>query len=58
VAADVSTQSPTVEDEPIVTIFSGSLDFRRAAVRGNFAPNEGSGLAARHLSADEIAADD
>jgi hypothetical protein len=40
VAADASTQSPTVEDEPIATIFNGSLDFRRAAVRGNSTPNE------------------
>jgi hypothetical protein len=53
VAADVSTQSPTVDDEPIATIFKGSLDFRRAAVRGNCVPNESSRFAARHLSAEE-----
>jgi hypothetical protein len=51
VAADVSTQSPTVEDDPIATIFSGSPDFKRAAVRGNCAPNETSRFAARHLPA-------
>ncbi len=40
VAADVSTQRPTVDDEPIATIFTRSPDFRRAAVRGNAAPSE------------------
>jgi hypothetical protein len=53
VAADLSTQSPTVEDEPIATILKGSLDFRRAAVRGNCVPNERSGFAARHLSTED-----
>jgi hypothetical protein len=51
VAADECTQSPTVEDEPIATIVTFSPDFIRAAVRGNDAPNERSGFAARHLSA-------
>src|SRR3981189_1536857 len=51
VAAERSTQSPTVEDEPIATIFSGSPDFRRFAVRGNRAPNERSEFTARHASA-------
>ena len=51
VAADVSTHRPTVEDEPIATILTGSPDFRRAAVRGNTAPNDRASLAARHLSA-------
>jgi hypothetical protein len=56
VAADWSTQSPTVEDEPIATILSGSPDFRRAAVRGNFTPNERFGFAARQVSAADMAA--
>jgi hypothetical protein len=54
VAAEVSTQSPTVDDDPIATIFSGSPDLKRAAVRGNFAPSETFKFAARHLSADDI----
>jgi hypothetical protein len=54
VAADLSTQSPTVEDDPIATILSGSPDLKRAAVRGNCAPSETSRFAARHLSADDI----
>jgi len=54
VAADLSTQSPTVEEDPIATILSGSPDFKRAAVRGNCAPSETFKLAVRHLSADDI----
>src|SRR6516165_12308479 len=54
VAADLSTQSPTVEDDPIATILSGSPDFKRAAVRGNCAPSETFKFAARHLSADDV----
>jgi hypothetical protein len=53
VAADRSTQSPTVDDDPIATIFSGSPDLKRAAVRGNCAPSETSKFAARHLSPDD-----
>ena len=52
VAADLSTQSPTVDDDPIATIFSGSPDFKRAAVRGNCVPSEMFKFAERHLSAD------
>ena len=51
VAADLSTQSPTVDDDPIATIFSGSPDFKRAAVRGNCVPSEMFKFAERHLSA-------
>jgi hypothetical protein len=54
VAADLSTQSPTVDDDPIATIFNGSPDLKRAAVRGNCAPNEKFKFAARHLSPGEI----
>jgi hypothetical protein len=53
VAADLNTQSPTVDDDPIATIFSGSPDFKRAAVRGNCAPSEMFKFAERHLSADD-----
>jgi hypothetical protein len=53
VAADLSCQSPTVEDEPIATIFKGSPDFKRAAVRGSCAPSERLKFAERHLSADD-----
>jgi hypothetical protein len=50
VAVDLSTQSPTVNDDPIATIFSGSPDFKRAAERGNCAPSETSKFAERHFS--------
>src|SRR6202040_3103709 len=53
VAADLSTQSPTVDDNPIATIFSGPPEFKRAAVRGNCAPSETLKFAERHLSADD-----
>src|SRR3974390_53940 len=53
VAADLSTQSPTVDDDPIATIFNGSPDLKRAAVRGNCAPSESCRFAERHLSADD-----
>ena len=39
----------------MATIFNGSLDFKRAAVRRNGTPNERPGLAARHLSAGDTA---
>jgi len=54
VAADLTCQSPTVDDDPIATILSGSPDLKRAAVRGNCAPSEISRFAARHLSPDDI----
>ena len=53
VAADLCTESPTADDDPIATIFSGSPDFKRAAVRGNCAPSQTLKFAERHLSADD-----
>ena len=55
-AAELSTQSPTVEEEPIATIFSGSLDLKRASVRGNRAPKDRFEFAARQVSAVDISA--
>jgi hypothetical protein len=52
--ADLRTQRPTVGDDPIATISSGSPDFKRAAARGNCAPSETSEFAARHQCADDI----
>jgi hypothetical protein len=51
VAASVNTHKPTVDEEPIATIFSGDPDFSFASVRGSRTPNEMFGFAARQVSA-------
>jgi hypothetical protein len=54
VASELRTQSPTVEEEPIATILSGSPDFKRASAWGSRVPSDRFEFAARQLSAVEV----